>query len=424
MTVAPRPWTPGDAAAYLGETARLLAGAEPTLRAFTHVDLAAARAAAARAAAGDGAGGPLAGMPFAVKEIIDVAGAPVGFGSRVFAHRVAEADAEAVRRLRAAGAEVIGLTTSTPFACGTTTVTSNPHRPAATPGGSSAGSGAAVGAGVVPLALASQSQASTLRPASYCGAWGFKPTHGRLPRAGMHLLSDTLDDLGLIAASLADLRAALAVLLDDAAAPPAPPPPADRPLRVARVRLDDGGLPRPETLAALDALTELLGRDERVELRRPPAVAAFDAAVAGSGQTCFDIFAGESAALLAGYLAAGEPDARLAEMVDHAARTGDAGLAAAHASRRQLRAAHAALAADVDVLLTLATTNPAPDGHASTGCRRMPATASLLGVPALSAPWLTVDGLPLGVQLIGFAGGDEALLAAATLLDPIAKELR
>jgi Asp-tRNA(Asn)/Glu-tRNA(Gln) amidotransferase A subunit family amidase len=409
VTVAPRPWN-GDAAAYLETTARLAAEVEPTLRAFTHLDLAGARAAAAVAT------GPLAGMPFAVKEIIDVAAAPVGYGSAVFAGRVPDQDAEAVRRLRAAGAVVAGITTSTPFACGTTTVTTNPHRADATPGGSSAGSGAAVGAGLVPLALASQSQASTLRPAAYCGAWGFKPTHLRLPRAGMHLLSDTLDDLGLIAASVADLTAAFTVLADDPRPATVPVP-----LRVARVRLDDGGLPRPATLAALDALVERLAADPRVVLVHSPAIATFDTLVAGSGRACFDIFAGESAPTLARHIAAGERDPRLAEMVKHAARIGEGGLSAALHLRKDLREQYDEAAGGADALLTLAATNPAPAGHATTGCRRMPATSSLLGVPALSAPWLVVDGMPQGVQLLAAAGRDDDLLAAAALLDTILK---
>ena len=116
MSAALRPWT-GEAADYLAGTARLLAEDEPRVRAFTHVDLDAARAAAVRA------DGPLAGMPIAVKEIIDVAGMPVTLGSTVFAGRIATRDAEAVARLRRAGAVVLGMTTTTPFACGTSTGT-------------------------------------------------------------------------------------------------------------------------------------------------------------------------------------------------------------------------------------------------------------------------------------------------------------
>lgn len=408
MSAMLRPWVGSTVTAsdYLAGTENLLADVEPWLRAFTHVDVERARAEIATAE------GPLASMLIAVKEIIDVADLPVGLGSAVFAARTAPLDAEAVARLRAAGAVVLGCTTSTPFACGTTTVTANPHRPDHTPGGSSAGSGAAVGAGLVPVALASQSQASTIRPASYCGAWGFKPTHLRLPRAGMHLLADTLDDLGLIAASHADLAAVFDVLATPRARAPRPGP-----RRLARLRLDDGGLPRPATVAALDNLVGDLCASGVTVDAGTPELADVDAVLQDSGLTCFDIFAAESAPVLATYLAAGELDPRLREMVDHAARIGRPGLAAALERRRDLRAAWAALAEDYDAILTLSTTNPAAAGHESSGCRRMPTTASLLGVPAVSAPWLTVDGLPQGVQLIGFEGRDEELLAVTGELD-------
>ncbi|MGY4709158.1 amidase [Mycolicibacterium sp. CBM1] len=405
MTVALRPWT-GEADDYLAGTARLLAELEPRVRAFSHVDLDGARADAGRA------DGPLAGMPIAVKEIIDVAGMPVTLGSTVFTGRIATRDAEAVARLRRAGAVVVGMTTTTPFACGTTTDTDNPHRPGHTPGGSSAGSAAAVGAGMLPVALASQSQASTLRPASYCGAWGFKPSHLRFPREGMHLLAGILDDLGLIAASVDDLTAVFGVLAEPPAAPLTP----RRPLRVGRLRLDDGGLPRAATVAALDDLLGRLGAPEVTVEADTPALAEMDWLLAGSGHTCFDLFAGQSATRLAHYAAAGEPDPRLREMVTHAAELGADGVARALAHRDRLRDAWAGLADHYDVLVALATTNPAPVGHASTGCRRLPATSSLLGIPALTAPWLTVDGLPQGVQLLGFEGRDEDLLAAARVL--------
>lgn len=408
MTAMLRPWTGPD---HLDLTEQLVAEMEPQLRAFTHVDLPAARAAAAQAS------GPLAGLPIAVKEIIDVAGLPITYGSAAFAGRTPSADADAVARLRAAGAVVVGTTTTTPFACGTTTVTANPHRPAHTPGGSSAGSGAAVGAGIVPIALASQSQASTIRPASYCGAWGFKPSHLRLPRGGMHLLSDTLDDLGIIAAGLDDLERVLDVLAGDWSATTVDD------VRIGVVRLDDGDLPSPQVRASLAAFVARISGGG-VTIVDDLSLTALDAAVAGSGQFCFDLFAGESASTLAEYVAMGEPDPRLVEMVEHAAAIGARGLQAALVRRDVLREQHAALAEHVDVLLTLSTTGPAPRGHAGTGCRRMPATASLLGVPALSAPWLQIDGLPLGVQLLGFQGRDEHLVAAARLLAARTEEIR
>lgn len=419
MTGLLRPWD-GDPLGYLDVTEAIIAAREPEVRAFTHLDLARARRDAEASAARLAAGKPLSevdGMPFAVKEIIDVAGLPVELGSLLFAGRVPGADAAAVAALRRAGAIVIGVTTSTPFACGTTTGTRNPHRLAATPGGSSAGSGAAVGAGMVPLALGSQSQASTIRPASYCGAWGYKPTHGRIARTGMHQLSDTLDDVGVLAASLDDLRLAAGLLLGAAvthAEAASGNQRAREPLRLGWLRLDDGGLPSAATRTALSDIlarlsaagAEVTGPDENREL------AAFDAAVAGSGSAVFDVFAGESAAIMARYVP-GEPDPRLLEMTGRARDIGPSGLARALDLRMRLRAAFAPLAARFDALIALSTTNPAPDGHASTGCRRMPATASFLGVPALSAPLLTVGGLPLGMQMLGAVHGDEQLFAAA-----------
>lgn len=417
--MSPRRWT-GRREEYLATTADLIEHTEPWLRAFTAVDVDAARTAEVAPTA------PLAGMPIAVKEIIDVAGWPITRGADTITDRVATTDAEPVRRLREAGAVVLGITTSTPFACGTTTVTANPVDPDRTPGGSSAGSGAAVGAGIVPVALASQSQASTLRPASYCGAWGYKPGHGRLPTEGMHRLTSTLDDLGLITASLGDLRAVCDVLWTSRSASGGP---RDARLRVGVLRLDDGGLPRATTLAAFDEFVAGLRRHPTLAVSSGTApLAAVDSLLAGSGATCFDIFAGEAAPVLAPWVNAGERDPRLTEMVEHARQATPRGLVLALQQRELLRGVWARLADHFDVLVSLATTNPAPLGHDSTGCRRMPATSSLLGIPALSVPWLTVEGLPQGVQLLGFDGRDEELLDAAAelaaLIEPDHEEPR
>ncbi|WP_181309615.1 amidase family protein [Nocardioides campestrisoli] len=410
----PRPWT-ADRRDHLDETARLLAAVERWVHAFSHLDPASLRAGI------DPAQGPLAGMPFAVSQTIDVAGMPGPDG------RAASRDAEAVARLRAAGARVLGLTTSTPYGCGTATRTDNPRGSGYTPGGSAAGAGAAVGAGIVPVALATQSQAATLRAASYCGAWGFKPSHLRLPREGALVLSDTLTDLGLVAASLEDLARVLPVLTRWREADPEPTDEEGRrrPLRVGRVMLDDGALPRPRTLAHFDTLLHELGTRTAQAGPTGPAIEvventtellALDRAVRHSTRVCLDILAAQSGPQLTAALAAGESDPRLHELVERAAVVGPSGLVEALDQRRALTRAYAALADHVDVLITLSTTNPAPEQREGTGCRRMPTTASLLGVPALSAPWLVVDGLPQGVQVLGFAGRDEELLAAVRLL--------
>ncbi|MBI2494199.1 MAG: amidase, partial [Candidatus Rokubacteria bacterium] len=149
--------------------------------------------------------GPLHGVPVGVKDIIDTADMPTENGSVLHAGRTPSRDAAVVARLRAAGAVIMGKTVTTEFATRAPGKTRNPHNPAHTPGGSSSGSAAAVAAGMVPLALGSQTTGSTIRPASFCGVYGFKPTHGLIPRPGMFRLSRTLDHVGLFARTLDDL---------------------------------------------------------------------------------------------------------------------------------------------------------------------------------------------------------------------------
>src|SRR2546428_1264436 len=158
--------------------------------------------------------GPLHGVPVGIKDIIDTADMPTENGSVLHAGRTPSRDAVVVALRRGAGAVIMGKTVTTEFATRTAGKTRNPHNPAHTPGGSSSGSAAAVAAGMVPLALGSQTTGSTIRPASYCGVYGFKPTHGLVPRHGMFQLSPTPDHVGLFARSLEDV----ALLLEQLAA--------------------------------------------------------------------------------------------------------------------------------------------------------------------------------------------------------------
>src|SRR6266852_804004 len=146
--------------------------------------------------------GALHGVPVGLKDIIDTADMPTENGSVLHAGRTPSRDASVVSLLRVAGAVILGKTVTTEFATRTPGKTRDPHDPAHTPGGSSSGSAAAVAAGMVPLALGSQTTGSTIRPASYCGVYGFKPTHGLIPRPGMFRLSRTLDHVGLFARSI------------------------------------------------------------------------------------------------------------------------------------------------------------------------------------------------------------------------------
>ena len=162
-----------------------IAGVEPAIRAWRHLDAAAARE---RAQAIDDAGphGALAGVPVGIKDIIDTADQPTENGTPLDAGRRPQADATVVRRLRAAGALILGKTVTTELACGASGATRNPHAPARTPGGSSSGSAATVAAGGVPLALGTQTAGSVVRPAAFCGVWGMKPSFGTIPALGRH----------------------------------------------------------------------------------------------------------------------------------------------------------------------------------------------------------------------------------------------
>src|SRR6266478_3851078 len=140
---------------------------------------------------------PLCGLPVGVKDLIDTGDLPIAYGSPIHRGHQPEHDAECVRRLRDAGAIVLGKTVTTEFAVYTPGKTRNPHDPSRTPGGSSSGSAAAVADGMVPAALGSQTAGSIIRPASYCGVIGYKPTYGLLPLEGVHPLAPSLDTLGL-----------------------------------------------------------------------------------------------------------------------------------------------------------------------------------------------------------------------------------
>src|SRR5213593_4541215 len=187
---------------------------DPAIKAWVHLDETGARAAARAADAAGRPGatlGVLHGVPIGVKDIIDVAGMPTTAGARAFAHTRPTRDATCVARLRAAGAIVLGKTHTTQFAYRDPAPTANPWNPAHTPGGSSSGSAAAVAARTVPVALGTQTIGSNVRPASYCGLVGLKPTLGRISTRGVMALSYTQDHVGLMTRSVEDMALGLLV---------------------------------------------------------------------------------------------------------------------------------------------------------------------------------------------------------------------
>src|SRR5205823_2063713 len=203
------------------------AAREPVVGAWYYLDRYAALGAARQRDA-EPPRGPLHGIPIAVKDLIDTADMPTGYGSPIYEGHRPAADAACVALARAAGAVVLGKTVTTEFACFTPGKTANPRNPAHSPGGSSSGSAAAVADGMVPLAFGTQTAGSVIRPASYCGCIGFKPSFGVLPRAGVKPLCGSLDTIGTMARTVADAAFFTGVIagrpaLRDVAMPDAPP---------------------------------------------------------------------------------------------------------------------------------------------------------------------------------------------------------
>jgi aspartyl-tRNA(Asn)/glutamyl-tRNA(Gln) amidotransferase subunit A len=392
-----------------------LAECDDELRAFVEVDAEGARAQA-RALAGQPVEGPLHGVPVAVKDIYDVAGQVTRAGSRVPPGPAASRDATAVARLRAAGAVVLGRTRTHEFAWGLATWhpqlggTRNPWDTRRTAGGSSGGSAAAVAAGVVPLALGSDTGCSIRLPAAWCGLVGHKPTHGLVPLDGVVPLAPSLDTGGALVRDAADARLALEVL---SGRPLPAPVPVDG-LRLGRAALD--GLPPvvAEALAATGAREVVLPQMERLPalygaVQGPEALAWHRAT--GRWPEHADAYGQD----VRGRLELCE--ALTAEQVS-----------AAGQDRLQLRADVARLFEDVDVLLLpVASCGPSrtaspedrPDGRGPLRGAVMPWTvlANLCGLPACAVPVGTdAEGLPAAVQVVGRPGDDARVLDVAAAL--------
>lgn len=398
-----------------GEVARAfaarVAAREPEVRAFAHFDAEASVAAAERGQ------GPLCGLPVAVKDIIDTADMPTAWGATRLAHRRPVRDATLVARFKAAGGFVLGKAITSQYALFASGPTTNPHDPARTPGGSSSGSAAAVAAGFAPVALGTQTNGSIIRPASYCGVVGFKPTFGVLPRTGVLRHFAPLDQPGLFAHNIEDTA-----LVVDALAGADPEDPDSRDLLGSlRVAARNETAPRlawlvdpyaaraePTTQAALTAFVASLPLVvERLDLGRPFGRAEAVMRVLMS--------AGFAQSLGAEIDAEGEAAAEvLRATLAYGRGLSGMELTAALVERDALRARAKAALVPYDAVLTFASTGEAPLRAAGTGDPIFATLASLIGAPAYSLPLLTgPNGLPIGVQIFAAPGADAALTRAA-----------
>jgi len=366
--------------------------------------------------------GRLHGVPVAVKDIIDTAGIPTQNGTPLDAGRVPARDAAVVARLRQAGGIVLGKTVTTELGAMHPRGTRNPHNLAHTPGGSSSGSAAAVAAGMAPLAIGTQTNGSVIRPASFCGIVGFKPTFGTIARTGILPQAAPLDTVGAFARALADAALPVDALAgrdpDDPDSSDHPPhglldaarTPATAPA-FAFVKTPSWPAADAATRAAFESLAARLGATCREETLSPDFADAIPAHTAIA-------FAG-IARHYGPYLDRGRD-----ELSDAMRRAIDAGrevLAVAYLAALDVRAALyvqlEAILESYDAILTPAAPGEAPAGLASTGNPAFNTLWSLCGMPAVSLPLLTgPTGLPVGVQLVGRRGDDARLLRAAAWL--------
>ncbi len=364
--------------------------------------------------------GPLAGLPVGVKDIFDTRDLATAYGSPIYPARPAAADAAIVAVLRRAGGLVIGKTSTTEFAYLQPTATRNPRAPGRTPGGSSAGSAAAVAAGLVPLALGTQTGGSVIRPASYCGVVGYKPSFGWLPTAGLKCFSWSLDTVGLFARDVADVAwfaqalcgRALAVHTD---ATPTTPATATAPLVIGVPDAYPWGGVSASAAAAL-ALASTALQAAGIELRRCTLPAW-----AGAGFDAHAVVQGFEAWRCLGWEFDHHGDQLSAELSDylHSCRsiTGP-DYEAAQAMVGRIRSDAQAWLQGVDLLLTPSAPDEAPEGLGSTGNSSFNRLWTLLGVPCISVPGaLGVHGAPMGLQLVAPLGADARLLTAAHRLE-------
>jgi Asp-tRNA(Asn)/Glu-tRNA(Gln) amidotransferase A subunit family amidase len=412
---------------YLEETLRRIAQLDPEIGAFVCVNREGARQAADASAARWSAGkelSPIDGMPVAIKDIIETADMPTGQGSPLFEGAESRRDSAGVHALREAGAIIVGKTTTTEFASSHPFhTTRNPHDGSRTPGGSSSGSAAAVGAGMVPVGLGTQVVGSILRPSSFCGAVGFKPSVGAINRSGSHdHFSQSVQ--GAIGATLADTWAVLRAMADRCGGDPGFVGLAGdvdftarkKPARVGVLQTGGWGATSPGAREAFDAArrklavsVEVRGRAddrdiEQAEKAMADALPITMAINAWEGRWPLNTYADMDATKLSG-------PAR--ERLKTAEAMSQKEYGELIARRAAIRAAYEKAAARYDAFITLGACGAAPVGLGTTGNTIMNVGASLLGCPALTLPLLTDENLPLGLQMFGRMDGDAALFETA-----------
>jgi len=352
------------------------------------------------------ADGPLSGIPFGVKDIIETKGMATEYGSPLYKGRLGTEDAAIIRMLRSRGAVLLGKTVTTPFAYKTPGPTRNPRALDHTPGGSSSGSGAAVAAGMVPFTVGEQTRGSIIRPASFCGVTGFKPTYDLLPMQGVLPLGQSLDTLGFFTHTPADMTALWRALgkpsRDDerfAFGMPEPAVECDPEMADAFNRAIAALRRSGFTLEPLDIKDALKKLDEANNTVMFYEGARFH-------EQRFKEFGDQL-------------DQSLAQLVRDGLKMPVEQYNEARKFIADSRTRFSQIFKSTPVILTPAAPGPAPLGLSSTGDARMNSPWTAMGMPALTIPMPIVTGLPLGLQLTADTGQDARVLRAGVLLDPV-----
>ena len=411
--------------AFLERCIATIEAREPELRAFVVLNLEGAREAADAASERYRAGRPASdidGLPIAIKDVHDTEDMPMEAGSPVLRGNRTGWDGAAVHALRKGGAAIIGKTVTTEFAFARPGPARNPWDAARTPGGSSSGSGAAVGAGMVPVATGTQVRGSVLRPAAYCGAFAVKASYGAINTLGGFPSAPSLVHLSFLAGTLADGWTTSHWVSHAAGGDPGHPslagpralPPAEKPGRLARLETAGWSATEAPVKAAFEAwLATLADRGvEIVDRRADPEIEAVERGLVELRAVIALLLSYEGRYPLAMY--AGRCPELLSERVR--ARVAEAASITPQDYAEALewcaafRARHARLAERFDACITLNQVDPAPVGMA-VGDVVYGEPSSVLGVPALNLPLLEAGGMPLGVQPLGFHRQDHRLVA-------------
>ena len=401
------------------------------IKAFVTLNLEGARAAADAASERYAEGNPLSpvdGLPIGLKDIIETADLPTQCGSPIYTGYEGGRDAPVAAALRRGGAVIVGKTATTEFAYGNIMPTRNPFDPERTPGTSSSGSAAAVGAGMLPVAIGTQLMSSVMRPASYCGHVGVKPTYGAIRQAAIHPFSPSGEHVGAHAAKLADAWAVLRFLSNEAGPVPGSHgitgpetlPAEEKPARLMRMYTPGWELADADVRAAFETCLDRLSNAgiEIIEPASVPALAALEEDFARADWCIAEIAAFEMRWPFFEYEAAGHiHHPRIAKALQRAHEVTLADYHAALDFKAAFGARLRAASETIDGIVGLTAPEVAPLGLENIGHPVTCSPATCAGAPSLTLPVMAAHDLPLGLQLVGFHGEDARLFAQAVWVE-------